>query len=31
MKKNLIILAGMAVLISAVSCSIEESNIDPVF
>ena len=30
MKKNLIILAGMAVLISAVSCSIEESNIDPI-
>lgn len=30
MKKNLILLAGMAVLISAVSCSIEESNIDPI-
>lgn len=30
MKKNLIILAGMAVLISAVSCSIEENKIDPI-
>lgn len=30
MKKNLIILAGMAMLISAVSCSIEESKIDPI-
>lgn len=30
MKKNLIILAGMAMLISAVSCSIEESEIDPI-
>ena len=30
MKKNLILLAGMAVLISAVSCSIEENKIDPI-
>ena len=30
MKKNLIFLAGMAVLISAVSCSIEENKIDPI-